>query len=483
MAAVAGVAVLAGGLWATRTLGDDGEAPPTGLRATKVSTTSAVLDWNVADDADHYVVHVGADRALTKDTVKVESKTTKVVVDDLKTSVPGKEQFFRVDAVRDGTVTSSRTGRFSLAPARMAKVTVAKRSAGGVRLDWKAVANARQYDVQVARDKKFTKDVTAVRTLGPGSAFVQQGLAADSRYWFRIRPVGGDTVGAFGAPVAVTTRPREVSFNVATWNVCSEKCSGYAGRARIMADYLNQNQADLFVLQESGGKRVGATTNAIFSGGQRKFVRATGGAKARYVFYRPELFTQISGGNFDIGDGRNTTWAELALRETGRRFIIVDVHLENGHGNDAKRRAEATRMVTRMEAINTADLPIIYAGDFNSGRHRGSDSPGAIMRQVGQTDSVDLADEPVNRDINTGHTFATTVLRSGAHVDHIFVSKAFDVLGWKQLARLSGSRYATPVVSDHNALRATLALDAQKVDVGDPTPTTLVSGLTSGGLQ
>ncbi|KQY58396.1 hypothetical protein ASD11_01650 [Aeromicrobium sp. Root495] len=483
MAGVAGVAVLAGGLWATRTLADADDAPPTALRATKVSTTSAELDWKVADDADHYVVRVGADRSLTKNTVKVESRTTKVVVEDLKASVPGKEQFFRVDAVRDGTVTSSRTGRFSLAPARMAKVSVDKRSAGGVRLDWKAVANARQYDVQVARDKKFTKNLTTVRTLGPGSGFVQQGLSADSRYWFRIRPVGGDSVGAFGAPVAVTTRPREVAFNIATWNVCSEKCSGYAGRARVMADYLNENQADVFVLQESGGKRVGATTNAIFSGGKRQFVRATGGAKARYVFYRPELFRQLSGGNFDIGDGRNTTWAELALRETGRRFIVVDVHLENGHGNDGKRRREANRMVARMEAINTADLPIIYAGDFNSGRHRPSDSPGAIMRQVGQTDAVDLADEPVNRDINTGHTFATTVLRSGAHVDHIFVSKEFEVLGWKQLARLAGGRYASPVVSDHNALRATVALDARKVDVGEPTPTTLVSGLTSDGLQ
>ena len=38
------------------------------------------------------------------------------------------------------------------------------------------------------------------------------------------------------------------------------------------------------------------------------------------------------------------------------------------------------------------------------------------------------------------------------------------------MVRMSGSSYASPVLSDHNALRATLSLEGKKVDVGEPTP-------------
>jgi endonuclease/exonuclease/phosphatase family metal-dependent hydrolase len=92
------------------------------------------------------------------------------------------------------------------------------------------------------------------------------------------------------------------------------------------------------------------------------------------------------------------------------------------------------------------------------------------MRSVGMRDTVDVAEKVENREFNTGHTFSTRPLRSGAHVDHIFASEEWKVLGWKQLVRMSGASYASPVLSDHNALRATLSLEGKKVDVGDPTP-------------
>jgi hypothetical protein len=471
--------VLVVGLLVTRALTATAD-PPTRLSATALSPTSVQLAWKPADDADAYVVLVGSDRALTKDTRKVRVTGSKVTLSDLAPTTPGADRYYRVDAVHGDDVTPSRTSRFALKPARMTPVKVAKVAADGVRLTWKPVANARQYDVDIALDKTFTRGLQSMRTLRSDAEFVTTSLAAATRYWVRVRPVNGASTAPFGKTVDVRTRAREVAFNVGTWNVCSEKCSGYASRAQIMANFLDDNTIDIFGLQESGGQRVGVTTNRIFSGHSQGFVRASGGAKARYIFYRPALFTQKSGGYFAVGDGRHATWARFVVKATGRQFFLVDVHLENGHSHDARRAREMRVLLGRMRSINDGGLPIIYAGDFNSGRHRSSDSPGAMMRAAGLEDSVDLAKSPENRQYNTGHTFSTFVPSSGAHVDHIFVSREFAVVGWKQLVRLAGGRYARPVVSDHNALRATVALDADEVSVGTPTPTTTVSGLSVG---
>jgi hypothetical protein len=66
------------------------------------------------------------------------------------------------------------------------------------------------------------------------------------------------------------------------------------------------------------------------------------------------------------------------------------------------------------------------------------------------------------------------VLASGAHIDHIWVTPDFAVESWKQLVRITGSRYTTPVASDHNAVSAVVALAAPKKSIGPETPTTPV---------
>jgi hypothetical protein len=472
------VTTLAAGLAVTYAA-PDGLDPPSRLSATPLSPSSVTLVWSGPDDVDSYVVKVGTDRALTNArTTRVPASDTRVTLDDLRATTPGIDQFYRIDAVRDGKVRSSRTARFTLKPGAVSGLRIAQATTDGVKATWKKVPNARQFDVSLARDKAFTKQATTVRTLGGAPVFVTHGLSAATAYWLRIRPVNGDQTGAFTEPVTFRTMARESSFKVGTWNVCSEKCSNYSGRARIGAAFLNENKLDIFALQEAGGQRVGRTTNTIWSGGTQKFVRATGGAEARYIFYRPTLFSQLSGGYFAIGDGRHTTWAKFRVKQTGRVFYFIDIHLDNGKGNDARRGREMNVVLARMARINDTGLPMIYAGDFNSGRHRASDSPGAKIRAAGMQDSVNLVKSPVNTQFNTSYPDGGTP-RSGAHVDHIFVSEHFTVLAWKQLVRLTGGRYTKPAVSDHNALSAVVAIDAETKPLGQPTATTTIGGLAT----
>ncbi|MFI5426806.1 fibronectin type III domain-containing protein [Aeromicrobium sp. UC242_57] len=446
---------------------------PTALAATPLGPTSVELRWKPSENAESYNVVVGSDRTLSQPVVtKVPAERTRVSLSDLKAASPGVDQFYRVDAIKDDLVRSSRTTRFTLKPGAVRQLKVRTATASGFKATWRKVANARQFDITIARDKGFTRQATTVRTVDADPRFVTKGLKPATTYWFKVRPVNSDQIGTFTRPVKFVTNVRETSFRVGTWNVCSEKCSDYASRARIMADYINANKIDMFGLQESGGQRVGKVTNAIFSGHSQKYVRADGGARARYIFYRPALFTQQAGGNFSIGDGRDTTWARFKVNKTGRVFYFVSVHLENGKGNDAKRAREMDRMLGQMALINDSGKPMIYAGDFNSGVHRGADSPGIKMRAAGFGNTFTIAKDTVNGQINTSHTFSTNVLASTAHVDHIWVSKQFDVESWAQLVRLAGGRYATPVVSDHNLLSAVVALDATQKPLGDLTPTT-----------
>jgi endonuclease/exonuclease/phosphatase family metal-dependent hydrolase len=119
---------------------------------------------------------------------------------------------------------------------------------------------------------------------------------------------------------------------------------------------------------------------------------------------------------------------------------------------------------------------MIYGGDFNSGLHRDQDAPGDKMRAAGFGDTELLTKNVTNARINTGHTFSTAVLASGAHIDHLWVTPEFDVDSWEQLVRITNGRYTTPVVSDHNAVSAVIALDARRVSIGHPTPTTAIEG-------
>ncbi|MET0930544.1 MAG: endonuclease/exonuclease/phosphatase family protein [Aeromicrobium sp.] len=479
------MAALGGGLASTYAGQQDELDAPTAVSAKPVSPTSVEFDWKGSKDVDSYVIRVGEDRALTSavSTTVPATETgagTSKTIADLSASTPGVDRFYRIDAVRDDEVRSSRTGRFALMPADIKGFTISGVTAGGVKARWDATANARQFDVTMARDKGFTEKATTVRTVAGDTSFVLKGLTSATKYWIKVRPVNGDQVGSFTEPLAFRTRVRESSFKVATWNVCSEKCDDYESRASVMANFLDDNEVDMFGLQESGGIRVGAVTNRIFSGHSREFVRAEGGAKARYIFYRPALFEQLDGGSFDIGDGRDTTWGKFRVLTTKRTFYYVDVHLDNGKGKDAdsRRSGEMDRMLGTMAAINDDDTPMIYAGDYNSGSHRDQDTPGVKMRGAGLGDSVLLTKDVENAEINTGHTFSTEVLDSGALIDHIWVTPEFEVESWKQLVRITNGRYTTPVVSDHNAISAVIALDApKKKSLGPETPTTTLDGV------
>src|SRR5690606_13711240 len=146
----------------------------------------------------------------------------------------------------------------------------------GAVVRWKPADYATTYDVAVSRSrKKLPSKVKRLRK--GGTAFATAGLKPETTYWVRVRAVGEAGVSEFGPATKVTTAPEASQFTVGAWNICSEACSGYGGRVGGQAAKVHEAEVDIMTLQEAGGKRVGPTTRAAFSGGPRGLVMAEGG--------------------------------------------------------------------------------------------------------------------------------------------------------------------------------------------------------------
>ncbi|CAN5332537.1 hypothetical protein BH09ACT10_BH09ACT10_23850 [soil metagenome] len=445
---------------------------PSDLQATADSPSSATISWSGDSNADKFVVVVGADRALSTATKTVTTQAMTTDVTGLTATASGGTTFYRVDSYRGDELVKSEVGSFHLLPAEATGLTIKKISRTKAQLSWAPSANATNFDIMQSDDERFSEPVILGRTPDNKTSATIGQLSPGTTYYFKVRSVNGPEVGAYGAAVTAKTLAPDIIFNAGTFNLCSEKCKNYSTRARIAKKLFTTNEIDIFGLQEAGGERVGATTNAIFRGGSRGYARATGGAEARYVLYRPALFKQLGGGHFAIGHGRYTTWALFKSKVSKAKFYFTSTHLISGKSSkqNGKRKTETRKLLAKMRSINEKNYPVVYAGDFNSNSDRSYDAPAAVMKSAGVLNSrFHSSTKPINTSINSGHTFSTRVIRTGVNVDYIWVTPDIDVMAWKSLVRITNGRYTKPMISDHNALKATLSIASINPKIGEAT--------------
>ena len=363
-----------------------------------------------------------------------------------------------------------------MAPADIETVAISTVYADGATITWNPTEHATAYDVQVSTDPTFVAGVTTHQLVG--QQLVIGKLPATTRYYARVRPTNGALTGTFtpavtfvtGVAAQTVTAPAAASattpasgattLRVGSWNVCSQACDGYGLRAPLAAKRLAAADVDVFALQEAGGKKVAPVTDAVFGQGTNGYVRASGGDKRGFVFYRAARYTQGGGGHVDLGDDRHMSWAQLTDRRTGGAFVVASIHLESGKdGVDPKRAAEM-RIALKALATVSRGLPTVLAGDFNTGPHRDKDTPSTLMASAGLVDTRTRSlTPPVGAEYNTAHSWKPSdLIKHGDHIDRIMVTGQFTVARWAQLLYLDGDQYTTPLVSDHNAITADLTL-------------------------
>lgn len=159
-----------------------------GLKAKKTKTTSIALTWSKVDGAEFYEIYSGDNKLLGT------SKTNSFTVKKLKA---GTGYDFKVRAVVDKVFVGlfSDTLQTPTKPAKV-KISSAKLAKETLTVNYKKVAGS-GYEVQIATDKKFSKDLVKLSVKDAAEVQAVKETLTGKSYFVRVRgyiTYGGSTV-------------------------------------------------------------------------------------------------------------------------------------------------------------------------------------------------------------------------------------------------------------------------------------------------
>lgn len=370
-----------------------------------------------------------------------------------------------------------------------------------LRLEWAKIRGATSYEVEYA-----TSSGSIARTEVQGSrykrtlkvrgdrdnvqALMVDRLAPGKTYCFQVRgrnSAGYGLRGPVHCKVTVrTSRPKpaaSIPLVVGTYNTCSSACAGSLGawrsrgpwvRNRILQMNVSGRAVDVVAIQEGNeatsyltseldgtftrGCQTGDGTNNVYHDNQSVFVRD--------ATYDVVAGTR-DGLNFErYGDkAHGACWVMVREKHSRQEVVVVGLHL--WPPSDAAGDAERARQIDLVADTVSGQFPnstIVYAGDFNSNRSRATDTPLKRLYADGQDDAYDQALRYLTRPYRNSATGTSTTPKTsttwGDHVDRVFAPAGVHVAGWKVDYRMDGSRYASPMPSDHNPVLVSLLIPA-----------------------
>jgi endonuclease/exonuclease/phosphatase family metal-dependent hydrolase len=160
---------------------------------------------------------------------------------------------------------------------------------------------------------------------------------------------------------------------------------------------IQENSPDLLGVQEARELQIEDLKKALPSYAFYGVGRDDGKTEGEFsgIFYRKDRFTQTGAGSFWLSAtpekpgtsfylalnacARIASWVKLADKESGRQFVLLNMHWD--HISEPARQKSAALVRERLETLG-GDLPVIVTGDFNA--HE--DSP-AVKELVGANDS------------------------------------------------------------------------------------------------
>ena len=355
-------------------------------------------------------------------------------------------------------------------PSQVGTVSFVKASTQSLTLRWHSVSGAKSYQIFRSTHPNMAGAKIVSTPRKPWATV--SGLATGKVYCFQVRARAGSSVGMRSAHTCKPTiRARAPlsgpAYSVMTFNACSDVCGRWSSRLPAALKMIKARHPDVLATQEA------AYWKSPPSGySQAVYYRA------KRLFYKSSRFkvATASGkrrvGAITLSTSRFAVWAELVNRSTGKHIIFVSAHTTPELKAYAKRGREITNLLTRMKQINTAGRTVVYAGDFNSNKNRGTyseatgfgsqDTVGRTFAKAGYYDAYDLAASLKRPNWNSAAGFRRVpkVSRTwGDHVDHVYVvPQKARVWRWMNAALYSGSRYATPMPSDHSPVQVDLYL-------------------------
>jgi endonuclease/exonuclease/phosphatase family metal-dependent hydrolase len=399
----------------------------------------------------------------------------------------GGDYYYRVTAYNSVASTASRQQRIDLAVPLVQGVAVPQVRSSTMRITWQPTRNAQTYVIQLATNAAMTSGLHTHTVDGDTLQFDATGLTPGELYYVRVDGQNVPAIGAYSDPLAIPLPTDAFSVDVVTYNLCGQDhCRSGAERDRIKAwstrkPYAGQiarsTGADLIATQESGHSDTKFITELPgYSSGAY--------LSAKSIFYKASRFTSLDSGTITLDKSRKryAVWNEFLDKATRTPFYFVDAHLEPYKGKtlDDLRFAQTKVLIAAIAKENTEQLPVIYAGDFNSNRDNadqskykgGYDAPLKAFTAVGIPDGVTIAAELLHTIFNSANQAINPPYKHGDHVDHIYVSpnvqvnKLSVVLGPNGATGSDPFRYAAPFASDHNPMQANVTVPGRPGEVG-----------------
>lgn len=347
-------------------------------------------------------------------------------------------------------------------PAPVGVVQAVAATTTSLTLVWPQVAGATGYELDMASDVSLA-DRRRIATPEANTATVT-GLRPGVSYCFQVRAMAGRSAGLRSARTCkptIRTQPEApvATYEVVTYNLCTIACPGWGSRRGPAARRILQVGADVVALQENAA-------DSKMAQRLRETYKLAEHMSGKSLLFRRDRFTMVRGGAIDLGHKPGApvnhwaVWAELADRaHAGKRVIFTSAHLVSGPDTvtiAGYRRANTERLVAGIAKVNPAGVPVVYAGDFNSHKHKVHDTPAEVMAASGYYDAYDLADALIRPNYNSGNQGKLEPCIGtlyGDHVDHVWVDPTTTrVLRWANRAKMSGNRYAGPLPSNHNPI-------------------------------
>ena len=249
---------------------------------------------------------------------------------------------------------------------------------------------------------------------------------------------------------------RIMSFNMERGDLSVKKGWGWDVRKEAAITMLQTRRPDILGVQECNSEQRDDILNGM-KGFEFVGVSVAGESgehktSANYIFYDTALFDLLDKGIFwyafepdSVGmytwiakKPRNAIWVKLRHKASGREFVYINNHLQNGGDAVINRSMSIMELLSKMREINPDGLPMLYTGDLNS---KGIESYYAPFNQEMKEAALTC---PIT---DLGTTIGSYKTKEGKNrIDHIFYSGDFEGL----LFGVDRDSYAgKEFVSDH----------------------------------
>jgi endonuclease/exonuclease/phosphatase family metal-dependent hydrolase len=398
-----------------------------------------------------------------------------------------KPYWFRVEA-RNGSHRrfSADIGSVGLEPSIPTNLAVHTNLAGTY-LTWNS-GPATGFQITEATDPAMTQNVKTYTTENQDHQFSPPDLEMGTPYYFEIQALNALTTSRASSTVQAVNFTKQQPVRAMSYNLLAISADGRSEGGTHVAPWSQRRDAQVRLIKGVSPDVIAIQEGAWWVGPERgprqvdDLVSHLGGGYSLatteippsqphyhrtgvYVVYNSANYaTAATGGHWGIGDKRWAAYQILRNKNTGARFLFVAPHLiviKHG-GTDQKRAAETRSLVAQAESYNRAhgNLPIVYAGDFNSdpGKKHIRNAPSDYMLSQGYDDAYDVAQARSNPDFDSANGYNRVAPSHSLRIDYIFTQPGIPVKSWGMALNLSHHKFAGVIPSDHNPIYANLEI-------------------------